>query len=284
MLLSHPGSDDLKICDFGLSRRIQMGRLAPLHYGFPEYVSPETARGEGVDVATDMWSLGIITYILLSGISPFRGRDDRETLNKIRDGSWSFETEDNYWLCISNEGKDFIKKLLNVSMFERIDAKTALSHPWLNRADKSPADEHRISTDRLHNYYNLYQEWIDNASCRSWYRRNKLVMADDHPSRMVYPPGEVYTPETRTPEKTLSRKPGSWETRIPERPGLDYEIGAFTSESHYQYGPDTYLLQLRDTDFPVRLREYMKVAASRRCGRTLSDSDYDWRVSVINSN
>lgn len=46
----------------------------------------------------------------------------------------------------------------------------------------------------------------------------------------------------------------------------------------YQNGPDTYLLQLRDTDFPVRLREYMKVAAQVRPGRTLGDSDYDWRV------
>lgn len=91
LLISHPGSDDLKICDFGLARRIAMGRLAPLHYGVPEYVSPETANGEGVGLATDMWSLGIITYILLSGISPFRGKDDRETLTKVRSGMFSFK-------------------------------------------------------------------------------------------------------------------------------------------------------------------------------------------------
>ena len=54
-----------------------------------------------------------------------------------------------------------------------------------------------------------------------------------------------------------------------------YDIGVIKSESHYQNGPDTYLLQLRDVDFPVRLREYMKVAASRRpgIGYVLSDTN-----------
>lgn len=52
----------------------------------------------------------------------------------------------------------------------------------------------------------------------------------------------------------------------------------------YQNGPDTYLLQLRDVDFPVRLREYMKVAANRGPGRSLivsDDNGYDWRVSIL---
>lgn len=111
-----------------------------------------------------------------------------------------------------------------------MDVKTALKHPWLTRADKAPADEYKISTERLRNYYNLYREWYDNASCKTWYRRNKLTVADSDPSRMVYPPGETYTPTSRTPER-IPRKPGSWETRIPERPGLDYEIGVIKSES-----------------------------------------------------
>lgn len=79
LLISHPGGDDLKICDFGLSRRINMARLYNLKYGMPEYVSPECVNGEGVSLAHDMWSLGIITYILLSGRSPFRGKQFKQT-------------------------------------------------------------------------------------------------------------------------------------------------------------------------------------------------------------
>lgn len=54
----------------------------------PEFVSPEIANGEGVSYGADLWSVGIITYILLSGISPFKGLNDRETLTRIREGNW----------------------------------------------------------------------------------------------------------------------------------------------------------------------------------------------------
>lgn len=86
LLISHAGGYDLKIADFGLARRISSGRLLPLVYGMPEFVSPEGARGEGVNLSTDMWSVGIITYILLSGISPFRAENDRETLTRVQTG------------------------------------------------------------------------------------------------------------------------------------------------------------------------------------------------------
>lgn len=85
-MLSHPGGFDLKITDFGLTRRITPGDLYPLRYGVPEYVSPEAVLGEGTGFAHDMWSIGIITHILLSGRSPFLGKDDRETLTRIKDG------------------------------------------------------------------------------------------------------------------------------------------------------------------------------------------------------
>jgi serine/threonine protein kinase len=52
----------------------------------PEFVAPEVASGEGVSFGADMWSVGIITHILLSGHSPFRGANDRETLTRIREG------------------------------------------------------------------------------------------------------------------------------------------------------------------------------------------------------
>ncbi|KAK9877930.1 hypothetical protein WA026_020153 [Henosepilachna vigintioctopunctata] len=283
LLISHPGGDDLKICDFGLTRRINMARLQCLKYGMPEYVSPECVNGEGVGLAHDMWSLGIITYILLSGRSPFRGDNDRDTLNKIKSGKWLFEEE--WWTNISSEARDFITKLLVYRWEERMDVYKALKHPWLERADKIYTDEYKISSKYLRDYWSLYREWYDNASCRRWFRRQPLENAFTHPSKMVYPPGESYTPRsTPAPQPKVPRSRTPWEDQIPSRSPLNYEIGMIKSESHYQNGPDTYLLQLRDVDFPVRLREYMKVAANRGPGSAYIVSDesgYDWRTPVI---
>ncbi|XP_046590121.1 obscurin isoform X9 [Neodiprion lecontei] len=284
LLISHPGGDDLKIGDFGLSRRITYGKLMTLAYGMPEYVAPEVANNEGVSYGADMWSLGIITYILLSGNSPFRGINDRETLTRIKEGRWEF---DDRWSHISEDGRDFIRKLLVYQSDGRMDVSTALRHPWLNYADKMPLDPYRIPSENLRNYYNLYRDWYSNASCRTWYRRRRLSGAFEHPSKMVYPPGQSYTPSP-SPDRNLTPRnrppPRSWENNIPSREAIDTEIGVIKNESHYQYGPDTYLLQLRDTDFPVRLREYMKVASNRASGysRTLlDDNSYDWRTPVI---
>lgn len=122
----------------------------------PEYVAPEVANGEGVAFGADMWSVGIITYILLSGYSPFRGANDRETLTKIREGKWEWHDEE-WWSRFSKESRDFISKLLVLNWHDRMDVDTALSHPWLSFADKIYKDEYTITTDRLRNYYNLYR-------------------------------------------------------------------------------------------------------------------------------
>lgn len=159
MLLSHAGSDELKLCDFGLSRRIQFNKHASLDYGMPEFVAPEVAGGEGVSFAADLWSLGIITYILLSGHSPFRGVNDRETLTRIREGRWDWHDEE-WWSRLSTESRDFISKLLVYNWHERMDVNAALSHPWLTLADKIYQEEYQITTDRLRNYYNLYRSVI----------------------------------------------------------------------------------------------------------------------------
>ncbi|XP_026319349.1 obscurin isoform X2 [Hyposmocoma kahamanoa] len=280
LLLSHAGSDELKICDFGLSRRIHFNKHAALDYGMPEFVAPEVANGEGVTFGADMWSVGIITYILLSGHSPFRGANDRETLTKIREGKWEWHDEE-WWSRLSTESRDFISKLLKLSWMDRMDVNAALSHPWLNLADKIYHDEYLITTDRLRNYYNLYRDWTSNAQCRNWFRRRPLSGAFEHPSKMVYPPGEIYTPEGTPHRDSRERHASPWDLKFKQWEHPDWEVSA-KSESHYQNGPDTYLLQLRDTDFPVRLREYMKVACHRSPAYNLSVKDaYDPRTPII---
>ncbi|XP_037951991.1 obscurin isoform X2 [Teleopsis dalmanni] len=278
LLISIPGSNNLKITDFGLARRINLHNLGTLDFGTPEFVSPECVNKKYVDYSHDMWSVGVITYILLSGRNPFLGATDRETLYNIRDGFWDFS--DSIWTHISEEGRDFIRSLLVYNSSERMDVKTALKHPWFFMLDKTHIrDDYQISTDNLRNYYYGLGKWYANASCRHYFRRRRLSTCYEHPSQMVYPPGHIYTPEP-TPERSSSVVKTRYEESVSKYLHPDYELGLFQSESHYQYGPDTYLLQLRDVGFPVRLREYMKVAHRRLPSFAINDC-VDWSLPVI---
>lgn len=132
-------------------------------------------------------------------------------------------------------------------------------------------------------YNSAFRDWYSNASCRNWYRRRPLSSAYTHPSKMIYPPGLAVTPSPTPepePKKQMKHVP-SWKDKLPPKEPIDTEIGIIKSESHYQYGPDTYLLQLRDTNFPVRLREYMKVAGKSLTQRGGSESHMDWEVIIV---
>ncbi|XP_029346662.1 obscurin isoform X6 [Acyrthosiphon pisum] len=277
LLISHPGGDTLKLCDFGLSRKINRRKLEPVDYGMPEFISPEIAKGEGVDLSSDMWSVGVITHLLLTGVSLFRCVNDADTLDRVKSGSYTLSTK------ISDLARDFISKLLVFNSNDRLDVISALQHPWLQFGEDIPAGTSQINTDSLRNYYNNLKDWYSNASSRNWYRRRPLSSAYTHPSKMIYPPGFTCTPSpTPEPEiKPPKKHVPSWKDKLPSKEPIDTEIGIIKSESHYQYGPDTYLLQLRDTNFPVRLREYMKVAGKSLTHRGGSDSHLDWEAPVI---
>ncbi|KAL1449302.1 hypothetical protein WDU94_000504 [Cyamophila willieti] len=198
LLIKHPGSRHLLLTDFGLSRRIiSFGKLNPLEYGMPEFVSPEIANGKGVGFAADMWSTGVLTYLLLTGVSLFRGSDDVETLNRVKDGHFMFRSE--HWNDLTEEARDFISKLIVVDPDVRMDVKQALRHPWLNMADKKPSDDTpKLNTDALRNYYNLYKDWYSHAAVKYHYRRRPLDSCYTHPSRMIIP---LVTGSLRSPRR-----------------------------------------------------------------------------------
>ncbi|XP_047481491.1 obscurin-like [Penaeus chinensis] len=279
ILLTRPNGIEIKIGDLSLARNIRISKVAPLDYGMPEFVAPEVANGEGVTYAADMWSLGIITYLLLSGTSPFRAENDRETLTRVKKGEMSFDME--AFRHISDEAKDFIAKLLLFKPDVRMNVKDALLHPWIKKCLDPPADAYKINTDRLRSYYAKFRDWYSNASCKRWFRRRTLASCFTHPSKMVYPPGEVYTPP-ESPERDIVPAEAE-DYHVPQRK-YSYELGLIKNESHYQMGPDTYLLQLRDVDFPCRLRSYMKVATDRSPAFAMSmrENDYDYtRIPIV---
>ncbi|XP_012727656.2 myosin light chain kinase 2, skeletal/cardiac muscle isoform X1 [Fundulus heteroclitus] len=123
-------TNKIKIIDFGLARRYKPREKLRVNFGTPEFLAPEVINYEFVSFPTDMWSLGVITYMLLSGLSPFLGDDDNETLNNILACQWNFEEEE--FGDISDEAKDFITRLLVKSKSWRMSATESLRHGWLS--------------------------------------------------------------------------------------------------------------------------------------------------------
>ncbi|XP_033848838.1 myosin light chain kinase 2, skeletal/cardiac muscle isoform X2 [Acipenser ruthenus] len=130
ILCVNRATNKIKIIDFGLARRYKPREKLKVNFGTAEFLAPEVVNYDFVSFPTDMWSLGVITYMLLSGLSPFLGEDDNETLNNILACQWDFEGEE--FGNISEEAKDFISKLLIKNKCWRISAAEALKHPWLS--------------------------------------------------------------------------------------------------------------------------------------------------------
>jgi len=119
----------VKIADFGLSRIISEETMLKTACGTPGYVAPEVLKGKGYDKAVDMWSVGVITYILLCGFPPFYDDNVQVLFEQIMAGS--FDYPDPWWSDVSDSAKDFINKLLDVDPKKRLNAAEALNHPWI---------------------------------------------------------------------------------------------------------------------------------------------------------
>ncbi|KAJ4937050.1 hypothetical protein JOQ06_001634 [Pogonophryne albipinna] len=135
-------TNKVKIIDFGLARIYKPREKLRVNFGTPEFLAPEVINYDFVSFNTDMWSLGVITYMLLSGLCPFLGDDDNETLNNILACKWNFDEQE--FVDTTEEAKDFISKLLIVNKSWRIGASEALRHPWLS----DPALHHRLHTKK----------------------------------------------------------------------------------------------------------------------------------------
>ena len=137
----------IKIIDFGTSGKLKDNEdeLFNVAVGTPLYMAPEILQNEKYDVKCDMWSCGVIMYIMLSGKPPFIGENEDEIYESIRNGKYYFYNEK--WDEISNDAKDLISHLLTHDIKKRYSAKQALNHPWIikhrlnNKIDKEKLKE-----------------------------------------------------------------------------------------------------------------------------------------------
>jgi calcium/calmodulin-dependent protein kinase I len=134
ILSSHEPDADIKLADFGLAEFIPGGVPSLTSaVGTPGYISPEILLtlegGPPYGPSTDMWSTGIILYILLCGFPPFYEEDEEDLYDAIIEGNFSYP--DPYWTQVSDSAKDLISKMLVVDPKVRITAEQALEHPWV---------------------------------------------------------------------------------------------------------------------------------------------------------
>ena len=117
----------IKLCDFGVSKQIKKGQLLTDTCGTPAFIAPEILKEKPYNpYITDIWSSGVVLYIIVSGFFPFRGNNETELRKNIINGNFPKLND------ISENLKDLLDKLLEINPEKRITIDKILKHPWLN--------------------------------------------------------------------------------------------------------------------------------------------------------
>ena len=136
LLMSEDNDSYIKLADFGFAARVHTPKSLTKQCGTPFFVSPEILMRQAYDQQSDMWSVGCIIFLLLSGNLPFMGRSQKELFKKIVSGKFEFDDED--WCDVSDDARDLVSQLLVLDPDKRLTSQGALKHKWM-----------RASNDRL---------------------------------------------------------------------------------------------------------------------------------------
>jgi len=129
----------VKITDFGLSKFFdEQSTMMKTPCGTPGYIAPEVLHMKGYDKQCDVWSLGVIVYILLCGFPPFYADNDAQLFERIKNGKYEFLKP--YWDPISDAAKDFVRRMLVVDPAKRATCDELMKDPWLDavRSQQEP--------------------------------------------------------------------------------------------------------------------------------------------------
>lgn len=151
--------DTIKIIDFGTSRKFENNKMMSNSHGTPYYIAPEVLLNR-YNEKCDIWSCGVILYILLCGLPPFNGRSDTEIMDNVKMAQFTFGKKFDH---VSKLAKDLITQMLNVDFEKRPSAKECLSHEWFFTSIKDTPKEISkgiIENLKTFNYKSKLQEAI----------------------------------------------------------------------------------------------------------------------------
>ena len=151
----------IKIIDFGTSCLMSPDNKLKQRIGTAYYIAPEVLSMEYTEKC-DVWSCGVMLYVLLSGYPPFNGRTNMEVMSKVRLGQFSFEGES--WANISDEGKNLIRRMLTKNYEFRPSAEECLKDPWLQKHQTAVSMSSVAVMKSLNNLRTFY---IDNKLRRT---------------------------------------------------------------------------------------------------------------------
>jgi serine/threonine protein kinase len=126
---------DVKIADFGSAKKLKDLSPNETAVGTPSYVAPEILRGDRYGAEVDVWSLGVICYVLLCGYPPFYDEHQKQMFAKIKKGKYDFDEK--YWSNTSPEAIDMIQQMLCVDQSKRWTSAQLLDHPWMRMRDET---------------------------------------------------------------------------------------------------------------------------------------------------
>lgn len=151
-------SSNVKIIELGQSRHLTPGDQIKVQYTTAEYAAPEIHQCDMVSTVTDMWSVGVLAYVLLSGLNPFTAETNQQMIDNISNAAYSYDDES--FTQVSVEALDFTDRLMTKDRKHRMTAAEALAHPWLTK----PVEEisgRAMPTGRHKRYYQsmVRKEW-----------------------------------------------------------------------------------------------------------------------------
>ena len=152
----------IKVCDFGTSKMVEKGAVQKKLVGSSYYIAPEVIK-KNYNEKCDIWSCGVILYILLSGRPPFGGEDDGEIMRNVKKGKYDLESSP-FNKC-SKSVLDLIRKLLVMDKNKRISAQEALLHPWF-KEQKAKELYNQIKDE------NIIKKLLENLKK---YKRNSVI-------------------------------------------------------------------------------------------------------------
>jgi len=136
LLTSRSDDANIKIADFGFAKRVNLAEQGlSTACGTPGYVAPEILEARPYGKGVDIWSVGIITYILLCGYPPFHHENHNMLFKMIKKGDYEFDSP--YWDEVSEDAKDLIRRMLVVNPEQRETAEQLLQHKWITGTDVS---------------------------------------------------------------------------------------------------------------------------------------------------
>ena len=138
----------IKLIDWGGARYFSKNKKMTTIKGTPYYIAPEVIN-EVYDEKCDIWSIGVIFYVLLCGYPPFNGDTDVEIMQNVQRGKFCFPVEE--WGVISNEAKDLISKMLTYEPSKRISAKEILLHPWFSHYEEKMKQNKSVARSAFEN-------------------------------------------------------------------------------------------------------------------------------------